>query len=303
MSKPLDEWIKENRVSPEMIWKRSAHKEFRDFFEFADILGGVPRVISTHRSKSIVLPVMEVETPYGIRCVVRDNFHDIKVSVWCPEPCDHDLFGLPAGSDTYLHPVYFEGFEKEWIHEPFVLGNRKFSACLGYRTFLPFAKALRWKFEPEKEDGPRKPKFPDDPWFLTELSVRANAENCLFPVLYHMGTITRLIRFFRPSEPMPPNEDLLRRAMVRQGVGYGDEPNEDPLPYMSLDFTSGCPEPVDDWLRTLDRLTKERREDDSINRLGDKVGARVNVYRMTPELRARTEELGCLELLKPNDER
>lgn len=279
-----------------MYWKGAAEREFERFFEFAKTLGGEPVVVSTHRSKSISLPVVEVATPYGVRCIVRDNFHDIKVSVWCPEPCDHDLFGLPAGGDSYLSRVYFEGFQGEWIHDPFVLGAQKFSVCLG--PLIPFAQALRWKFEPPEKDR-EKPKTPDNSWFDVEAAIRLVAVNSFFPVLYRRSTVSVLYRFFKPDEPIEPDEARLRVAFTRKAPNYKGVVEDTPIPYLDLDFTSGCPEPVDDWLRVLNKLVKERREDSTVDRLGDDIGARVNVYRLTPELRSRAEELGCLEMLRP----
>lgn len=305
MSIPLEDWVKQNAIRDEMVYKNGALAQFEDLVQFAEELGGVPCVVSTHRSKSIDLPVIEVTTDYGVRCIVRDNFHDIKVSVWCPSPCDHDLFGLPAGGGNYLHSVYFEGFKKEWVHDPFVLGAKEFSVCLGYSTLLAFATALRWKFEPVPEDhGPKHewPWRPKSDYFNIERVARNIATQAMFPVLYHRQTVFVLYRFFKQDlrvEPViSPNVELLRRAFTRQAPGYDGKVKNEPIPYLNLDFTSGCPEPVDEWLLTLNTLVKERREDKLVKRLGDDIGACVLVNRMDPELRSRAKSLGCTYLLR-----
>ena len=303
----LIDWAKDEFVPDEMVYKNAAVGQVKAFREAAEAMRADPFVVSTHRSKSIDLPVVEFRTKYGVRCIVRDNFHDVKASVWCPGPCDHDLFGLPAGGDSYLHPVYFEGFEDGWIHEPFVLGARKFSVCLSWDRLIPFAQALRWAFYDEDgkaRDFTQKPSSrPKGPYFDTAAAMRRVATYSFFPVIYMRSTVSVLYRFFRAEEPIDPDEARLRAAFTRQAPGYDGKVSDEPIPYLDLDFTSGCSEPVDAWLRILDKLVKERRKDPSVRRLGDDVGARVNVARMTPELRARAEGLGCLELLRKPDHR
>jgi len=299
---PLDEWVRRNPIDDDLLWKKSALAMFEDFAQFAKELGGEPTVVSTHRSKSVILPVMEVRTKYGVRCIVRDNFHDINVSVWCPAPCNHDLFGLPAGDEGYL---FFQGFDAEWQHEPFVLGTTEFSAVLGCKTFMPFAQALRWAFYDE-EGKPRdfiqeQRSRPKGNYFDVELAMRRTAAASFFPVLYTPSTVSVTYRFFRTDEPVEPDEERLRKAFTKQGPGYGGKVDGRPIPYLTLNFCSGCPEPVDSWLKVLDKLVKERRSDTAVDRLGDSVGARVNVTRLTPELRGRAEELGCFELLRPRE--
>lgn len=303
----LDDWARNNFVPDEMVYKNGAIEQVKTFLEAAEVMDADPFVVSTHRSKSIELPVVEFRTKYGVRCIVRDNFHDIKMSVWCPEPCNHDLFGIPAGGDGYLHPVYFEGFKDEWIHEPFVLGAKKFSVCLSWLQLVPFAQALRWAFYDDdgkaRDFTQKQHSRPKGPYFDTAVAMRRVATYSFFPVVYMRGTVSVLYRFFKADEPIEPDEARLRAAFTRQAPGYGGMVSDEPIPYLNLDFTSGCPEPVDAWLKVLDKLVSERRKDPSVRRLGDDAGARVNVARMTPELRARAEALGCLELLRKPDYR
>ena len=293
----LKYWIEKHPIHEEMIWKNAAGQQFQEFFEFAKLLGGEPIVVSTHQSKSIELPVIEVTTPYGVRCILRDNFHDINASVWCPEPCNHDLFGLPSQSESYL---FFQGFRPEWQLPPFVLGTSEFSLVLGYKTLLPFAQALRWLFwdeEGKPRDLTKAPaSYPSGSYFENERTARRVAANSFFPMLYNRSTVSVTYRFFKADEPIEPDEAKLRRAFTRQAPGYDGKVKDEPIPHLTLNFTSGCPEPVDAWLRVLNTLVKERRKDPTVKRLGDHLGAEVKVTRLTPELRARIDELGCDEL-------
>lgn len=297
----LEDWAKANIPGDQMVYKKGAEGQFQDFLNFAEKLGAKTRVVSTHRSKSIALPVVEFTTPYGVRCIARDNFHDIKVSVWAPSPCDHDLFGLVAGGDSYLAGCYFEGFVSEWVHKPFVLGSDKFSVCLGYRELEPFALALRWKYEPVPEDR-RKPRMPDHEYFRIHTMMRMVAKNAYFPVIYHRPHISGFYNFFDPGEEMAPNADLLRKALTQQGEAY-DKVSPLPVPYIHIDFSGGCPRPYDAWLSTLNTIIKERREDPKVERLGKEMGAVVNVYRLTPELLELAKRMELTEVLREPDHR
>lgn len=82
-------------------------------------------VIGEHRSKSVRLPVYSLERPdKGIRFVLRDNYHDWKVSVISDRPIVSPLFEYlfhttppiePDYTGNELSPVYFEGFPDDLI--------------------------------------------------------------------------------------------------------------------------------------------------------------------------------------------
>jgi len=294
----LNEWTEKNPIKDEMLWKKSALGQLEHLGNFAAILGGEPYVVNTHRSKSIILPVIEVRTPYGVRVFVRDNFYDIKVSVEAPRPCDNDLFGLLAGGDGYLAFCYFEGFQDEWIHPPFVLGAEKFSVSSNWDEFLSLAKALRWYF-----DGQNAELLKGDELISKETVRRFMAEAGQLPMLFHPATVSGLYRFFETAKDIEPNEGRLREALTRQGPGYDGKVSDKPLPYVDLDFSAGCPKPVDAWLTVLDKLIQERRVDPKADRLGGDLGVRVNVYRLTEALKNRAQELGLKAILVPPDNR
>lgn len=125
----LQEWISAQVVDDEMLWKGAFGHQMMFLRDTLRPLIGVglsyrkkqhiAHVISTHRSKSIVLPVVEYRRPdLGIRFVVRENFYNWKLSVISNEAIDADFSGLfktkppidPSYTGNPLSGVYFEGF-------------------------------------------------------------------------------------------------------------------------------------------------------------------------------------------------
>ena len=108
-------------------------------------------VVGTHRSKSIDLPVMQFKWR-DLLVTTRYNYHDWKVSIQLPEPIDpsEDLLDIAATEDHLLHPVYFEGFPKEYIYRPLATGDYlltgQFSTVFGskYKLYTFFWLMKRW---------------------------------------------------------------------------------------------------------------------------------------------------------------
>jgi hypothetical protein len=129
----LRDWMEANLPRDEMLWRGSAVDQMVFVRETLNQLvwtgvpwadRGEPMVISTHRSKSIDLPVYELSRPdVGIRLVMRDNFYNWKLSVLSERPLDVDLSGLckttPPVDRNYtgdaLSEVYFEGFPSNLV--------------------------------------------------------------------------------------------------------------------------------------------------------------------------------------------
>lgn len=98
----------------------------------------VTTVISTHRSKSITLPVYRLSRPdLGLDIYLRDNFHNWKMSVVSERRLVFNLSGLcyttspvdPDYTGNPLAPIYFEGFPSELIFGYYDESDlRKFSA-------------------------------------------------------------------------------------------------------------------------------------------------------------------------------
>lgn len=87
-------------------------------------------VISTHRSKSVLLPVYMMTLPDGTVLVLRHNFQDWKVSITSPKAIDippMDLFS----ADGSCEGCYCEGFPAEMVYGPYSKNNSRFTIEIG----------------------------------------------------------------------------------------------------------------------------------------------------------------------------
>lgn len=131
----LQEWAVANAPSKDMVYydgywdqimlirDRITHMIFGSRYE------GEPNieVVSTHVSKSINLPVYSIKIPnLQIELILRGNFHDWKVSVLSEHPVDCDFHDLFDGSKQWNYH-YCEGFDHNWIYEPFNQNNKQFT--------------------------------------------------------------------------------------------------------------------------------------------------------------------------------
>lgn len=101
---------------------RSTYEEWRD---------NPPLVISTHYSKSVKLPVFQINLEkYGIEMVLRYNFYDWKISVKSDKPLDFDYMGLfnPAEEISYL---YCEGFPRDKVYGSYEHSHSQFTIEIG----------------------------------------------------------------------------------------------------------------------------------------------------------------------------
>lgn len=166
-SKPwahLQAWFMQNYPDDKMIWKEAASTQvvfFRDiFFEMFPDQVEVVEVISTHRSKSIDLPVYHVKLKNGIDLIFRDNFHGIRISVESPfdihlhsEITAQLLFGNSI--EEQVHECYCEGFKREWIYGPYKLDKKKFTAEIYstkyFHTFVFLLRSQTMKLNEDKK--------------------------------------------------------------------------------------------------------------------------------------------------------
>lgn len=101
---------------------RSTYEERRD---------NPPLVISTHYSKSVKLPVFQINLEkYGIEMVLRYNFYDWKISVKSDKPLDFDYMGLfnPTEEISYL---YCEGFPRNKVYGSYEQSHSQFTIEIG----------------------------------------------------------------------------------------------------------------------------------------------------------------------------
>ena len=101
---------------------RSTYEELRD---------NPLLVISTHYSKSVKLPVFQINLEkYGIEMVLRYNFYDWKISVKSDKPLDFDYMGLfnPTEEISYL---YCEGFPRDKVYGSYEQSHSQFTIEIG----------------------------------------------------------------------------------------------------------------------------------------------------------------------------
>lgn len=137
----LLEWMRtENQIGDEMLWKNAAIKQMvfvRD--ELCTYFLHVPVfVVSTHMSKSIVLPVYRFELDNGIVATMRENFYGWVVSLKSPFPIT-----LPediAISNGDISPCYCEGFKEDWVYPYYTKDCRltTFRVSTNYKLFTLF---------------------------------------------------------------------------------------------------------------------------------------------------------------------
>lgn len=134
----LTQWVASHPVRETMFWKEPAEYQFTLFAEIGSLVGVQPTVISTHRSKSIELPVVRYDRPdLGAFFVIRGNFYDYKLSVRSERPIDDagfaDLFATAptCGYEGELSSCYFEGFPEELVFGHQSANPREWSAEIG----------------------------------------------------------------------------------------------------------------------------------------------------------------------------
>lgn len=101
---------------------RSTYEEWRD---------NPPQVISTHYSKSVKLPVFQINLEkYGIEMVLRYNFYDWKISIKSDKSLDFDYMGLfnPTEEISYL---YCEGFPRDKVYGSYEQSHSQFTIEIG----------------------------------------------------------------------------------------------------------------------------------------------------------------------------
>lgn len=138
MKTPIQDWINAN-IPGDNLRHRDAGIDQGVFFR--DQLGrciarsyeefeGCASVIGEHHSKSVKLPVGLFERP-GLSVVVRDNFHDVSISVKrdsdeTPEAVIIEkLVGESIGEK--ISSVYCQGFPEEWCFGSYLANKKRFT--------------------------------------------------------------------------------------------------------------------------------------------------------------------------------
>ena len=110
----------------------------------------VPLVIGTHYSKSVKLPVMEMDmSKIGLNIILRYNFYDWCISVESNDVVNCDFMGLVTGQKGY-----FEGFPTDRIYDNYSSQNNKqFSVVLNnkYQVYTFMFLLRNWVMNKNKQ--------------------------------------------------------------------------------------------------------------------------------------------------------
>ena len=129
-------WARVNEPSDRLIYKNGFYDQIcfvRDmlceplFATNEEFEQNLPMVISTHTSKSIKLPVYQINLKnYGLELILRYNFYDWKVSIKSSKPLDCDFMGLFDPNEKILSQ-YCEGFPKDKIYDSYSNNHSEFT--------------------------------------------------------------------------------------------------------------------------------------------------------------------------------
>ena len=129
-------WMRKQEIGDEMNWKKAAiHQEIfiRDTI-CTNLLHTHSFVVSSHVSKSILLPVYAFLMQNGVKVICRENFYGWKLSVELPKKrpitdiLPKDI--ITEGYKSDISNCYFEGFKDEWVYpgyDPDDVKQTKFS--------------------------------------------------------------------------------------------------------------------------------------------------------------------------------
>lgn len=148
----LGDWCAEHYGEDQhsqMIYSNAAQSQIARVHDLNVRLNGYPapsvNVVSSHTSKSVPLPVYRLWVqkegfPGNVAAQIRmrGNFYDWKVSISAHRPLDlvDDYLFNPEPDNMYLNPVYFEGFEDNWVFPSYDEDNQKFSLMLNTEADL-----------------------------------------------------------------------------------------------------------------------------------------------------------------------
>ena len=147
MYQKLQEWFDNNQPEEDLIYKDELWPQVqiirdvipkvlaRSYEEFIGIKEQT-RVISTHVSKSVTLPVFEINWN-GYKFVMRYNFYDWKVSVETPYGVGLDVDFMDLFNyKKKINSVYCEGFRNDWVYDSYSKNKQKFTCEIANNNYL-----------------------------------------------------------------------------------------------------------------------------------------------------------------------
>ena len=154
----IADWQKENKPRDGLYYKKGQGEQiifvrdtlvglFANAYEESQLLqnDGL-KVISSHSSKSVPLPVFKLELPDGTFFVLRYNFYNWIVSVSSPNGVYMDFMGL-VDHTAETSSVYCEGFPEELVFGSYSSNQKQFTISLSggnYQLYTFFYLFARW---------------------------------------------------------------------------------------------------------------------------------------------------------------
>ncbi len=137
MSVPLQEWANANQPQNGPMFAQGYWDQItfvRDKIARAlaknpeeyKIIQAKMRVISTHTSQAVLLPVFSLELDNGITFTLQYNFYKWRVSVNSPRSVTAGFMGL-FNPEERVDPVTCEGFPEELIYGSYNEDNTRFT--------------------------------------------------------------------------------------------------------------------------------------------------------------------------------
>ena len=133
---PIDllTWCRVNEPEDKMLWKEGYWEQImfiRDTImdllsdSYEEFKSNPVLVISTHRSKSIVLPVYQINYK-GIKMIIRNNFYDWKVTVDSKVQLNFDMMSL-FNIKKRINSTLCEGFKYNQVFDSYENNKNKFT--------------------------------------------------------------------------------------------------------------------------------------------------------------------------------
>ena len=121
----LLEFMRDFEYNSNLLWKKKSEEQL---IFVRDTIGALVKspifIVSTHYSKSCLLPVYGFMLPNGIRVIMRENFYGWVVSMWVDnesasfnidEGLVHGDRDENEGYNGDIKEYYCEGFKSEWV--------------------------------------------------------------------------------------------------------------------------------------------------------------------------------------------
>lgn len=142
----LTAWVRVNRPDEKLIYGKFLGDQvcfvrdtlcFLLFPTYEEWKDNQPLVISTHYSKSVKLPIFQINLKkFGIELVLRYNFYDWKISIQSEKPLDFDYMDL-FDSKKVIPSIYCEGFPKDKVYGSYEQNPSQFTIeiCSHYNVY------------------------------------------------------------------------------------------------------------------------------------------------------------------------